>query len=187
MTYSAAEGAARYLDQKYNEPGYCLRETREAYGIGSLYADAAEAWRHALGKHPGDTTPPYGAPVYWEGGESGHGHIAIYVGDGQVRSSDAGGHGVMGTRSLDWFRSYWGLPYAGWAESVNGVYIPGLGEDDEDVTPETIREIAKAVWAYDRAFSTSLNSDGSVDDEPSWRTAQEIVQDVHYRSIRGPA
>lgn len=181
MTYSADEAAARYLDQKHNDPGYCLKETREAYGVGSLYADAAEAWQYALGKHPGDTTPPYGAPVYWTGGSSGYGHIAIYVGDGNVRSSDAGGAGVMGTKPIDWFRSAWGLPYAGWAESVNGIYIPGLGDDDMALSDSDLDKIASAV--VNKVLTKVDGSESTVGSILKWTLehagdTKEIVTDI---------
>ena len=46
--------------------------------------------------------------------------------NGLVRSSDAGGRGLMGTKPLSWFEAHWGQRYLGWAEGFNGARIPGL-------------------------------------------------------------
>ena len=104
-----------------------LREVRTAFGIKPKYPSAAVAWKYAIGKHPKDRTPPYGAPVFWGGGRLGFGHIAIMTSHGLVRSSDAGGRGLMGTKPLSWFEAHWGQRYLGWAEGFNGARIPGLG------------------------------------------------------------
>jgi hypothetical protein len=128
MVATPAQAAATYKAQTRNEPGMCLRETRRAYKIAARESSASKAWARAIGRHSGDRTPPYGAPVFWTGGSNGHGHIAIYVGNGYVRSSDATSPGRMGTRLLSWYAPKWGLRYAGWAEGFNGVRIPGLRE-----------------------------------------------------------
>jgi hypothetical protein len=125
-TSDAAETVAAAEASSYNVPGQCLGWTREQADIPSLYDDAASAWEHATDRHPGDTTPPKGAAVYWLGGSSGHGHVAISLGDGRVRSSDAGGYGVVGTIQLQRLTREWGLEYAGWSDSINGYRIPGV-------------------------------------------------------------
>jgi hypothetical protein len=106
---------------------FTLREVRTAFGIKPKYPSAAVAWKYAIGKHPKDRTPPVGAPVFWGGGRMGFGHIAIMTSKGLVRSSDAGGRGLMGTKPLSWFEAHWGQRYLGWAEGFNGERIPGLG------------------------------------------------------------
>ncbi|MBZ5740480.1 hypothetical protein [Nocardioides mangrovi] len=125
-TSDAAETVAAAEASSYNVPGQCLGWTREQADIPSRYDDAATAWEHASDRHPGDTSPPKGAAVYWLGGSSGHGHVAISLGDGRVRSSDAGGYGVVGTIQLERLTREWGLQYAGWSDSINGYRIPGV-------------------------------------------------------------
>lgn len=109
-----------------NVPGQCLSWSREQADIPSRYGDAAGAWDHAAGRHPGDTTPPKGAAVYWTGGSVGHGHVAISLGHGLVRSTDAGGSGVVATVPLSRLTRDWNLDYAGWASSINGYAIRGI-------------------------------------------------------------
>jgi hypothetical protein len=109
------------------DPGYCLKNVRTWLGIGSREADAADAWRTAIGKHPDDKHPPKGAPVFWTGGSSGHGHIALTKAD-KMRSTDIPSAGRVGNDDGRWPREHWGLTYVGWAEGFNGVAIPYLGQ-----------------------------------------------------------
>lgn len=120
QTARAAERVTR------NPPGYCLKWVHNRAGIPAKYLSASEAWRHAAHKHRGDRTPPVGAAVYWTGGSHGFGHIAISVGHGKVRSTDAGGEGRVATVPVGWAHRAWGLHYAGWSSSLNGYTIPGV-------------------------------------------------------------
>ena len=121
-----AETVAAAKASTYNVPGQCLGWSREQADIPSRYVDAATAWEHAHGRHAGDANPPKGAAVYWLGGSGGHGHIAISLGHGLVRSSDAGGSGVVATVSLRKLTREWHLTYVGWADSINGYRIRGV-------------------------------------------------------------
>lgn len=139
MTNDAEQTAQSAEKSTSNDPGYCLQWSRERAAIGSKYPDATTAWKNTKAqRHPGDTNPPRGAMCYWTGGSKGYGHIAVSLGGGKIRSSDAGGSGRPATVDLTWPATYWGLPYAGWADNVNDVNIPGVssgddnnGEDDE--------------------------------------------------------
>lgn len=131
-----AEATARDAEQSTsNGVGMCLQWSRERAAIAALFPDAATAWRNAFRRHKGDRMPPRGAMVYWLGGSQGYGHIAVSLGGGKVRSSDANGAGRPATVELGWIEQHWGLPYAGWADNVNDVVIPGVvpGEGDEDM------------------------------------------------------
>jgi hypothetical protein len=122
----AAETVAAARASTYNVPGQCLGWARQQADIPSRYSTAATAWDHATGRHPHDLDPPRGAAVYWTGGSAGAGHVAISVGHGRVRSSDAGGSGVVATISLRRLTRDWHLTYVGWADSINGYRIPGV-------------------------------------------------------------
>jgi hypothetical protein len=145
MVYDAETTASRAEADQVNDPGYCLQQCRIWAGIGALYPDAATAWRNTNHRHPGDRNPPRGAPVYWTGGSAGYGHIAISLGEGRVRSTDAGGTGKVATRDLAWFDTHWpSLDYAGWAEDINEVTIPDIG-DDMALSDDDVQRIAKRV------------------------------------------
>lgn len=142
MVNTAEQTAQSAENSSTNPPGYCLQWSRERAGIAAKYPDATTAWKHTQHRHAGNRNPPRGAPVYWTGGSHGYGHIAISLGGGRVRSTDAGGSGRVATVDLGWVEQAWGLPYAGWAEDINDVTIPGLSgggggsEDDMELDDE---------------------------------------------------
>lgn len=124
MVVTAHAAVAYALADHICSFGECLRTVRQWYAIPAVFPDAAQAWEHVANPHPGDRNPPRGAPVYWIGGSHGHGHIALSLGDGMIRSPDSGGWGVIATVPLRWPETHWGLHYGGWAWSINGVSIP---------------------------------------------------------------
>lgn len=115
---TAKQAAAFYSNLEHNKVGMCLWHVQDAFQSRHAYPNAIGQWNAAKHKHRGDRTPKVGAPVYWGGTQ--HGHIAIYVGNGRVRSSDAGGAGRMATVPLGWFERHWGMTYLGWTEDING-------------------------------------------------------------------
>ncbi len=117
-----AEEAARFFKEKTtNRVGMCLWHVQDAFLSPHMYRNAISQWHAANDKHPGDRTPKYGAPVYFAGGQ--HGHVAMYVGNGKVRSTDAGGAGKMATVTIDWFQRHWGYHYLGWTGDIGGQKI----------------------------------------------------------------
>lgn len=139
---TAKQAAAFFKRKTSNKVGLCLWHVQEAFDSPHMYPNAITQWHQAEHKHPGDKTPPVGAPVCYKGGK--HGHIAIYVGNGKVRSTDVGGRGRMGTVPLNWFAGAWGYEYLGWIGDIGGrnidfdtdikVYFSKLkpGVDDSD-------------------------------------------------------
>jgi hypothetical protein len=119
MAYSAERTARNAENDRYNAPGYCLQVCRTWAGIGARYGTASTAWYNTNDRHPGSRKPPRGSAVYWTGGSHGYGHIAISLGNGRIRSTDAGGSGRVATVPLSWIESHWGLRYAGWAWDIN--------------------------------------------------------------------
>lgn len=126
MVYTAEVGARNAENDRTNDPGYCQQQTRMWSGISARYGDAATAWRNTNDRHPGDRTNiPRGAHVFWTGGSKGYGHVAMSLGGGKIRSTDAGGRGRVATVDLGWFDRNWpSLRYAGWAWDNNEQTIP---------------------------------------------------------------
>lgn len=145
------------------DPGMCLKYTRTWLDIASLYGSAAEAWAGAAVRHAGDRNPPKGAPVFYSGGQ--HGHIALSVGEGKVRTTDRPSSGVVSTVALDDCERAWGYPYLGWTADLNGVDIPYLAttsEDDDVAHIESISQnaanvIGKAVNDYYQPGGVNLS------------------------------
>jgi hypothetical protein len=126
MVYNASRTAKNAEADNYNDVGYCLQQSRMWAGIPPRYPDAATAWRNVdAGAKVRNRRPPRGAAVYWTGGSRGYGHIAISLGKGRVRSTDAGGAGRVATRTIGWFDRHWpSLRYAGWSWDINEITIP---------------------------------------------------------------
>lgn len=69
-------------------------------------------------------TPPAGAPVYFLG--SKHGHVALSVGGGRIRSTDWPSKNRIAEVKITDLAEAWGRRYAGWASDMAGHKIPGL-------------------------------------------------------------
>lgn len=127
------EDAARHAERSTaNTPAMCQSWTRNqfnALSVGDVDrdrdADAVDGWKSEPPKwRHTDRHPPRGVPVAWSGGSNGHGHRAVSLGHGKIRSTDAGGRGIVATVDLDWPERQWGMRYLGWSESISGVKIP---------------------------------------------------------------
>lgn len=124
MTASSGnEAVANGRDFSTYESGQCQKFVRgPCWEVGSLYGSAIEAWNGAAEKHKGDRTPPIGAPCYYSGGT--YGHAVIYVGNGNVRSTDTPSSGKVGEKPISYYETEWGKTYLGWTGDINGVDLP---------------------------------------------------------------
>jgi hypothetical protein len=89
--------------------GYCLQWVRSCFGLDARYYDA--------------TRGPRNVPVWWTGGSSGHGHVALSVGDGYCVSTDAAGPGRNAKVRIGDLTAGVGLNFRGWSEDINGVRV----------------------------------------------------------------
>lgn len=126
------EAVAASLAQTRNVPDTCQLTVRTWLGApsagdrdGDGDADAVDGWlsEPKSARHL-DRNPPAGYPVAWSGGSSGHGHRALSLGNGKIRSTDAGGRGVVATVDLGWVERNWHLTYLGWSDTIDGLTIP---------------------------------------------------------------
>ena len=166
MVFTAEQTATNAEHATTNRVGMCLQQCRTWAGIPAKWGTAAIAARNATDMHR-NRDIPRGGFAYWVGGSSGAGHIAVGLGNGLLRSTDADGPGHVATRSLDWFDTNWpDLIYVGWADNVNGVTVPGVGDWFDMATEAELRaivreeiqanvpvppspgEIAAAVWSF---------------------------------------
>lgn len=112
----------------HHGPGECLMAVRECYGFPAVQPDAIASWNVSAHKHR-TTDPnsiPRGVPVYWSGGSSGHGHIAISNGDGTCWSTDIRRIGFFDRTEISQIHTQWGLTLLGWSEEVNGFHVPDI-------------------------------------------------------------
>jgi hypothetical protein len=101
--------------------GMCQRFVRDqCWRVPSLYGSAIEAWNGARFKHPGDRTPPPGAPCYYRGGSYGHAVLFCHKG---IRSTDCTSATRVSDTDIGWPERAWGYTYLGWTEDINGVRV----------------------------------------------------------------
>lgn len=128
-TYSASQAVARAKNTYSWTHNYCLNFVMNmltptvASPYSSRLSDANAAWYYAQQKQT-TGVPPAGAPVYWRSGT--HGHIALSLGNGYVRSTDYPSFGRVGTVELWKLTNLWGMQYRGWSRDYAGLYISGL-------------------------------------------------------------
>jgi hypothetical protein len=123
----------------------CQKFVRDqCWRVGSLYGSAIEAWNGARYKHPGDRTPPKGAPTYYKGGS--YGHAVIWTGE-DIRSTDCTSTGDVSEVPISWVENNWGYTYLGWTEDINGVRVITGGGDDDDMalSEDDVSKVAKRV------------------------------------------
>lgn len=135
-TYTASQAAYRARQYTRFQTAMCLLFVKTVITptVASPYRDrlpdANAAWYYAQHKETSNNPPP-GAPVYWRSGQ--HGHIAVSLGGGNVRSTDwdtsAGTyHGHVGTVSIARITAAWGMTYRGWSRDYAALTIPGIQE-----------------------------------------------------------
>lgn len=104
--------------------GMCLSRVVDAYGFNHNCPDAITAWNR--GVQHAETNPakiPAGYPVFWRGGSSGHGHIAISLGNGQCISTDIIREGYFSVVPISLIHQKWGLTLLGYTTTLNGSEI----------------------------------------------------------------
>jgi hypothetical protein len=173
------------------DTGMCQKYVRgPCWEVGSLYGSAIEAWNGATEKHPGDRNPPIGAPVYYSGGS--YGHAVIYVGNGNVRSTDTPSSGGVGEKPIAYYEGPgWNKTFLGWTGDINGVDLPlsGDGDDDMPLSKEDAEKVADAVWnrllsgqpdtdESRKAWATLVNAFGQ-----AYEAAQNGAENVWARMI----
>lgn len=95
----------------------CLAFVARAYGwnfSGVNYAVDHYKEMPASMKHDGDRMPPPGALMYWDTGKRA-GHVAIYIGDGKIASSDVLRPGYIDVVPATYIEKHWQATYLGWA------------------------------------------------------------------------
>ena len=143
MVFTADQTARNAENAVTNKVGFCLQECRTWAGIPALWGTAALAANNATNMQR-NRDIPRGAFAFWVGGSDGSGHIAVGLGAGLLRSTDAEAPGRVGTRTLDWFDQNWNtLTYVGWADNVNGVTVPGVGDWFAMATEAELRAIVR--------------------------------------------
>jgi hypothetical protein len=120
---AAIARAKKYIGARGDWAHLCLAFVRTTFRLPAVESTAIGAWHNAKHKHRGDKNPPAGVPVFWSGGYSGAGHVAVSLGGGWIVSTDLPYTGHIAKASLSEIHADWGLNYLGWTEDLEGVRI----------------------------------------------------------------
>jgi hypothetical protein len=190
VTSSSGQAALDHARQVNSYPvGMCLKYVRaEAWQIGSLYGSAIDAWYGAADRHPGDRTPPLGAPLFYKGGQHGHVVICSLADREKIRGTDMPASGVVSEDALDWPVTHWGVEYLGWTGDLNGVDLPLGSEDDmspedwdklrgivRDEVQKNNNDLAERVWTDNMKVTTPA---GNVETKAARQTLREVWQRI---------
>jgi hypothetical protein len=114
----AAAGTGGYFDQ-------CQRFVGDAFGAHSA-PTALAAWQGAQHTHPGDTNPPAGVALYWDG-KAGHAAISAGTVNGvpMAYSTDVLRHGQVDLVPISQINDWLGSAhhYLGWSADTNGATV----------------------------------------------------------------
>lgn len=127
MALSPSQAIAKANGITSGYGGMCLMFCRVAYGVpNGTYPSAAAAWaasptRHDTGNLNGI---PVGAPIYFAQNGNPYGHVAIYLGNGLMRTTNSADNRIHTDPVSKW--QGWGYRLLGWTEDIDGAHINGL-------------------------------------------------------------
>lgn len=100
------------------DEGWCLRNVRNGYGIGSKYDNAIGAWNGQTSMNHADGNIPTGVdvPLYYTYKKDGH--VNVRLADGRVWSD-----GKLFPNLNAYLAAKQSVKYLGWSEAVNNVRV----------------------------------------------------------------
>lgn len=103
----------------------CKKRVRLLYLVPSDGAQsAAIAWTRTEFRRAVATAMPLGTLIWWTGGRTGAGHVAIYAGSGKVWSTDIKRTGYFDLVDLEQIARQWpSLKLAGASYDIDGVRV----------------------------------------------------------------
>lgn len=148
MTYPAAprtpEQAIDWAEAQHaGWGGMCLSLVRQAYGVPGVYSAAIDQWRAPGVRHETSNLDhiPRGAPLFMWSNTSTYQHVALYLGDGNMRTTSSSQNQVMTVPVSSWYQ--WGWSVLGWREDLEGYRVidadgspPGDDNDTDTTDPE---------------------------------------------------
>lgn len=137
MVATPAEALAKSRAITRGYGNMCLQFVRVCYGIGARYPSAISAWNNATTKHTRSGTDlsgmPLGAPIFFAPNGSPYGHVAVYAGNGMMRTTNSATNLIHTAQVSRWVAS--GYRLLGWTEDLNGVKIRGLAPVSAGAAP----------------------------------------------------
>lgn len=123
--------------------GYCLLFVQTCYNASPRYPSAISAWNASNRKHETSNTNsiPVGAPIWFAPHGSPYGHVAIYAGNGNMRTTNSS-TGLIHTDSVSrWQKS--GYKLLGYTDDIEGQSIPDL--TDNRNSPHQVSQLINSI------------------------------------------
>ena len=146
MLNTIEQAIQRSLQITTGYAGYCLLFVQTCYNASAVAPSAIAAWNTSSQQHPTQdiASIPRGAPIYFAPHGSPYGHIAIYLGDSMMRTTNSSTGRIHTDPVKKWVTQY-GYTLLGWTEDIEGQPIPELQtkttqnmEEDMPVKTDTI-------------------------------------------------
>lgn len=106
--------------------GYCLKFVQDCYGATARDASALVAWNRSKYQHRINnvaelSSVPIGAPLFMNRAGSQYGHVAIYLGNGLMRTTNSATNKISTASVESWLKS--GYYLLGWTSDIEGQLI----------------------------------------------------------------
>lgn len=154
MTRTPAQAVAWANGQFTGWGGRCLQFVRTAYAVPARHINARTAWAKAEGRHTSMVGAYIGAPVFLSHPKSVHGHVALWLGSGNIRTTNSSTNRIHTDPIARW--QSWGYTVQGWTETLNGVRLwtpppppPPRPSGDVTALQRAIRAKADGSWGPD--------------------------------------
>lgn len=129
--------------------GMCLAFVQACYNAQARYGSAIAAWNASTHKHATASTSsiPVGAPIFFSPHGSPYGHVAIYAGNGRMRTTNSATGRIHTDKVATW--QSWGYKLLGWTSDIENQTIPNLEKSSTmAISAADAKKIAKEVWNY---------------------------------------
>ena len=180
--------------------GYCLKFVQDCYGATARDASALIAWNRSKYQHKinniGELLAiPVGAPLFMNRTGSEYGHVAIYLGNGLMRTTNSVTNKISTVSVDSWIKS--GYYLLGWTSDIEGQLIPDFADKQTFAFPRgkyecvvgllNVREspstVAKIVAQYKRGQTVNL-LDFIEKNGYCWGVYKSWTRKIRYVAVR---
>lgn len=107
--------------------GMCLKHARQSYNVPARFGHARLAWQNTQFRHVQSNLNgvPVGAPIWMDRNGSQFGHVAIFVGNGRMATTDSAQRLTQVVAVQSWLNAGWRI--LGWSQDINGVRVINAG------------------------------------------------------------
>jgi hypothetical protein len=131
--------------------GMCLAFVQDCYGAIPRDPSAITAWNNSKHQHPtaDPNQVPRGAPIYFAPHGDPYGHVAIYLGNGTMRTTNSA-TGRIHTDPVSLWTGAYGYRMLGWTSDIEGQPIPNLDNNQQGapMSEQEMQRIAALTNSY---------------------------------------